>query len=165
MGSVWGVHFRQKVLKLWKTPSFSILVKCITNVFRELRDGFQWRRCSTTLFFDNEFQESWKWGLKSIVLIFSTALMETNEKLCATRIKARTTFQSWKFKMSVEKKKNFPPLAGENTCYASCMHLQKEKPPPKASNQMRPKGCFVTSVASTRTHQETSEQTRGSTEA
>ena len=88
---VWGVHLTRKVLTLFQNPCFSILVKCITIVLGEQEVEFQWRRSSTTLFVHNDFQESRKRGLKLFFLILSTAFLDTNEQLCATRIKARTT--------------------------------------------------------------------------
>ena len=161
---VWGVHFREKVLNLWKNPLFSFLGKFETIILAEPRDEFQWQRGSTTLFFDYEFHESRKWGLKSIFLILSTTFTDANEHLCATRIEARTTTTVSKCKIGKEKRNNFPLIPGENTSYALCMLPQKGKPPPEASNQIRLKGCFVTFVAWIRTYKDTSEQFRSSLE-
>ena len=129
--AVWGVHLKEKVLTLFENLFFSILVKFITNVLREQEYGFQWRRGSDTSFFHNDLQESRKRGLNLFFLILSTAFLVTNEQLCATRIKARTTSQASNCKNDRQKRKTFPPIPGENTKYATCMLLQKHKPPPK----------------------------------
>ena len=155
---------KEKVLKLFENPFFSILVKCITIVLRELEVEFQWRRGSTTLFFHNTFQESRKRRLKWAFLILCTDFLDANEKLCATKNKARTPSQASKCKNDQPKRKAFPLNPGENTKYATCMLLQKGKPPPRALNQMGSKSCFVTTFAQARTHKALSEQSRGSTE-
>ena len=162
--TVWGVYFKEKVLKLFENPFFSILVNCITIVLGEQEVEFQWRRGSAVLFFHNDFLQSRKRGLKLTFLILSTAFLDANEELHAKRTEARTTTQVSKSKNDKQKRKTFPLIPGENTKYASCMLLQKGNPPQRALNQKCFKGCFVTPFARTRTHKAFSEQSRGSTE-
>ena len=163
-GFVWGVHFSEKVLNLFANPFFSILVKFITNILREQKDGFQWRRCSATLFSDNEFHGSRKWGLKMTLLIFSTAFGDANEQFLTARIKTRTPTHISKLWNGEMQRNNFPPIPGENTKYASCMLPQKRKTPPKALIQMGCELWFGTSFAHARTHKATLEQSRSSME-
>ena len=85
--------------------------------------------------------------MKSIFLILSTVFLDTNEQLFAPSITARTTTPVSKCKIGEEKRNIFHLFQEENTNHASCMLLQKEKPPPELWNHMRLKGCFVTFVA------------------
>ena len=152
------------MLNLFENPFFSILVKFITIFLGEQEDEFQWRRGSTTLFFHDDFLESRKRGLKVAFLILSTAILDAHEQLCAARTRAITPFQASKCKNGKQKTKAFPPIPGENTKYATCMLLQKGKPPPRASNPMRSISCILTPCARVRTHKVLSEESRVSTE-
>ena len=134
-GSHWGVHFSEKVVKLWKSAFFSTLVGVSTKSSREQGGELKWPRGSDGFYVDKEFHDRRKRGLRWAAGVSYTANLETSKYLATTIGTYNTRSRLSKSQNNTKKDEKIRLVPGENTKYASCWHAQKRESPLKSSRK------------------------------
>ena len=135
-GSHWGVHFSEKVVKLWKSAFFSTLVGVSTKSSREQGVELKWPRGSAASFFDKDFHDRRKWGLRWAAGVSYTANLETSKYLVKATVTHKTRSRLSESQNNTKKDEKIRPVPGENTKYALCWHPQKRESPLKSSRKI-----------------------------
>ena len=134
-GSHWGVHFSEKVVKLWKSAFFSTLVGVSTKSSREQGGELKWPRGCDGFYVDKEFHDRRKRGLRWAAGVSYTANLETSKYLATTTGTYNTRSRLSKSQNNTKKDEKIRLVPGENTKYASCWHAQKRESPLKSSRK------------------------------